>query len=623
MKTSRLIASLALLLACLQPASAQTDLPAGGQLIFQPAADGAHDPPMQLMGSQVQLGQLSTPTLNNGDHADRAAYRVAVRQKADLRWNLQLAGDISAPLREGHVYLLQFAARCLESTTGDGSITVKLERNAPDWRSVLQRAVTFGPEWTRFDLPLHIESKQGFGPGESRLTFQLGETVQTLEIADVRLLDFADRVELNDLPRTRQTYPGMEADADWRDEAARRIDRLRKADLAVTVVDADGRPVPDARVRVQQTRHAFVFGTAMNVRFASSGKPEVPRYLDELTRRFNGVVFENALKWWGPELRDAEHIEQQLAFVESHGMQFRGHTLVWPGSRHLPDYITQQMAHLQQHPDDDEARTQLLRAVDQRIVETTRRFAGRVDDWDVVNEPYTNHDLLDALDPPSTPPGAGVMAHWYELAREHDPAARLFLNDYGILTAGDHWSSHQQHFYDTARQLLDAGAPLDGLGMQGHFGSPLTGPTRVWQILDRFAELGLPIKVTEYDINADDPRLMADYTRDFYTAAFAHPSVEAIYAWGFWSEAHWRPQAAFLDKDFSSRPHDEALRRLLLDQWWTDQTLPTDDAGRAQLRGFRGDYRLTVESPHHPSQTLDITLDQAGTEIRVPLPRQP
>ena len=593
-------------------------LPEGGQVIFRPTPGDAGSPGLELIGAQVQLGRLETAP-GDDELAGQKTYRVTVRDQAQQRWNLQLAGDIDPALTPGHVYLLRFAARCAESTTGDGSATLKIERNGPDWSNVLARAFTFGPQWTPFDLPFQVQPGQGLPAGEAHLTFHLGETVQTIELADVQLIDFADRVALEDLPRTRLTYEGQAPDAPWRAEARDRIDRYRKAELSVAVLDADGRAVPDARVHLQQTRHAFVFGTAMNLAFASSGDPRVPRYLEALTQRFNGVVFENELKWHGPELRNPAAVEMGLSFIEDHDLYFRAHTLVWPGSRHMPDYINARVARLRADPSDDAAKQELNRLVDQRIEQIAGRYAGRVDDWDVVNEPFTNHDLMDVLDPAGTPHGAGVMAHWFELARRSDPQAQLYLNDYGILTAGNLWTPHQQHFYDTARQLLDAGAPLQGLGMQGHFGSPLTSPSRVWEILDRYAELGLPIKVTEYDINSDQPELMADFTRDFYTAAFAHPSVESIFAWGFWSRAHWRPQAAFLNEDFSPRPHDEALRKLLFEEWWTDQTLDTDAAGQAQARVFKGEYRVTATGPDGKEKTVQLRIDDTTGDVKITL----
>ncbi|MEM9914252.1 MAG: endo-1,4-beta-xylanase [Planctomycetota bacterium] len=571
-------------------------------------------------GAQQELGQLEIVE-NTGLEFGRA-YRTRLDRIADARWNVQLAGTINAPIRDGHVYLLSFHARCLRSTTGDGGLHVKLERNGPDWASRISRRVNFGREWTRFDLPFAVGRGEEFAAGESRLTFHLGSDLQTIEVGGIVLRDFADRVPLASLPRTEVTYDGRGADAAWRELADQRINQHRKAQLTIRVTDIHGKPIPNATVRVKQQRHAFVFGTAMNLNFATSDRPEVETYKQKLLERFNAVVFENALKWKGNDpwgLRNPAAVEAGIAFTQEHDLYVRGHTLVWPGTRHMPSHINDLIAQLRSDPEDQEARAQLHQAVEDRITQTSSYLAGRVEEWDVVNEPFTNHALMDVLDPPGTPHGSGVMASWFGLAKSHAPDARLFLNDYGILTAGNRWSPHQQHFFDTAQQLLEAGAPLEGLGMQGHFGATLTSPSRLWAILDRYAQLGLPIKVTEFDVNIDDPQVLADYTRDFTTAVFAHPSVDGLLTWGFWAGAHWKPQAAHLNPDFTSRPHDLVLQDLLFNQWWTEEVVTTDSMGGAQLRAFKGDYEIGVEAPNHMThlaliksfmddQTISVTL---------------
>ena len=59
------------------------------------------------------------------------------------------------------------------------------------------------------------------------------------------------------LPRTRFSYAGRKTGAAWRREALERIGRLAQGDIAITVKDADGRPVEGAEVRIEQRRSAF------------------------------------------------------------------------------------------------------------------------------------------------------------------------------------------------------------------------------------------------------------------------------------------------------------------------------------------------------------------------------
>ena len=97
-------------------------------------------------------------------------------------------------------------------------------------------------------------------------------------------------------------------------------------------------------------------------------------------------------------------------------------------------------------------------------------------------------------------------------------------------------TANQQTYYDTLAYLVDQGAPIDGIGFQGHF-SPdsLTGPEQLWTIFDRFAELGLEMQITEFDLSTSDEELQAMYTRDLMTAVFAQEGFNAFVMWGFWA----------------------------------------------------------------------------------------
>lgn len=600
------------------PAAAEPPgLPAGASVIYAPTPNDA-TVALDISGAQVELGRLDVfePGLPGTSHA----YRFETRQPASARWNLQLKGDLPVTLNPGGVHLLTGYARCVDSTTGDGMLRVKIERNAEPWTDCLARGLTFGPEWTRFDFPFRIGGEQPFPAGQTQLTFHLGEARQTIEIAGVRLYAFADGVSVDDLPRTEMTYPGREPDAAWRAEAQARIERHRKADLRVAVLDANGQPVPNATVRVAQQRHAFPFGSAFNLRHFTSGDPSVARYERAFLDRFNAIVFENELKWYGPGLRNPSAVEAGLALAKANELYTRAHVLVWPGRTRVPAEVRGMIDALRADPADDALRSRLSEAVADRVRSIAGLLAGRFEDWDVVNEPFTNHDLLDVLNPPGTPTGSGVMMDWFHLAHEADPVARLYLNDYGVLTASSLEDRHLRAFYETARRLLEGGAPLHGLGMQGHFGSSLTPPERLWETLDHFARLGLPIKATEFDVNVDDPLVIADYTRDFYTALFAHPAVDGILSWGFWAGAHWRPDAAYLDDGFNPRPSDHALRRLIFEDWWTNASAPTDLAGVATIRGFHGQHQVTVDAAGLGSITRTIDLPAEGASIEIAYP---
>eukprot|EP01036_Dinobryon_divergens_P010195 gene10195-13650_t len=164
--------------------------------------------------------------------------------------------------------------------------------------------------------------------------------------------------------------------------------------------------------------------------------------------------------------------------------------------------------------------------------------------------------------------GPAIQADWFQAARAASPTVPLFLNDYSnhdaSLDAG-----HVAHFETTARYLKDQGAPLGGLGLQAHISANPSPPANVLAVLDRYAALGLPVRITEFDVNTDDEQLQADYTRDFLIALYSHATVVGFQTWGFWENAHWIPKAAMYRADWSEKPNTRAYKSLVLDQWRT------------------------------------------------------
>ena len=228
----------------------------------------------------------------------------------------------------------------------------------------------------------------------------------------------------------------------------------------------------------------------------------------------------------------------------------------------------------------------------------------------MVNEPYLNNDLMHAL-------GDDAMTSWFNLARQADPAARLYLNETNVPDSPprDH---RYNALYDQARALKQAGAPIGGIGMQAHFNDGLTPPADLLSIYDRFATLGLPIRITELDLNLADEQLQADYFRDFLTASFSHPEVNGIVLWGFWEGQHWRPDAALFRKDWTIKPNGQVWKDLVLGKWWTHAQGTSAADGTYSNPGFVGDYEVTVRADSH-SRTTRISLPHAGCTADVQL----
>ncbi len=248
------------------------------------------------------------------------------------------------------------------------------------------------------------------------------------------------------------------------------------------------------------------------------------------------------------------------------------------------------------------------------IHEETRAARGLLDEWDVLNEPYSNHDLMDAF-------GREIMSSWFKTAHAELPGVGLFFNDFSNHDATTD-AAHVAHFEATTRFLLDHGAPVTGLGLQAHFDGRPNAPENILATLDRYqAEFHLPVRMTEFDVWTFDEELQADFVRDFLILSFSHPSVVGVQLWGFWQGAHWRPPAALFRTDWSEKPGAKVYRELVLRQWRTNLSGTTGVNGLYAGRGFHGDYVVTVEAGgRRADKSFTLAPGKEATELNVTLP---
>ena len=530
--------------------------------------------------------------------------RVDVRRGARAVWDAQLRAKCHASVAKGDVLALSYRLRAVRTDSEIAEVTflnaVQLDRSP--WTKVFEEKPVFPiPDGWTLHQSVHV-SPQSFKAGEYVFNLQFGGLdPQCFEIADLAFVNHGPAADPAALPRSpRRRYTGHEPDAPWRAEALARIERIRKADFDIAVVDADGRPVPDAEVRVEMTRHAFGWGSAVYGWTWAKDSADARRYRDEFLRHFNLLVPENGLKWpsW-EQPKTRENTLRMIAWARGHGCEVRGHTLVWPGFRRNPDGL----ARLKGDPDG------LRAAIREHIADIAGSTRGNIRAWDVVNEPTTNFEFMQLL-------GEDAPAEWFRLAHEADPGARLFLNENQVL-AGTKLQS-LEYWLD---RIVEHGGPLGGIGIQGHLGYGTAAPERMLEIFTRLhAKYGVPISITELDVNVRDEADQADYLRDVLIAAFSHPAVDSVTFWGFWDGRHWLDNSPLFRKDWSAKPGLAVYRRLVLGDWWTRETMRTGADGHARLRGYQGEYALSVLGPDGASTTGTASLPASGASMVLRLP---
>jgi len=384
-------------------------------------------------------------------------------------------------------------------------------------------------------------------------------------------------------------HSGRTADAQqWLVDANQRIEQHRKADLSVKVVDSLGQSVPGAEVRLEMTRHAFGFGTAVPAaRINGTGSNDV-MFRQKLLENFNQVVFENDMKWppwigqWGSGF-NWNSTQNALNWLDANGLPTRGHYLswatwsgddAWGSSQNVNTLPARLLAH---------------------ITDKATLVGNRVFEWDVINHPvgWLNDNYENRISA-----GLAFYADIIDHARSVAPAGMpMWINEDDIIAGGARAAEYERMI----DYLVDNGSAPDGIGFQGHFVEEwgrIRTPQQVYAQIDRFAQFGLRLRTTEFDIDvgsgAFNEARQAELMHDYMVTMFSHPDMEAITMWGFWQGSHWRPNAALYRNDWSEKPALTAYRDLVFDQWWTDETGESNAAGEFDLRGFMGDYRLTV-----------------------------
>jgi uncharacterized protein (TIGR03437 family) len=467
------------------------------------------------------------------------------------------------------------------SSDGKGLTTFVLERNDSPYTKSVTFTTAAGVDWKRIEMPFRIA--EGYAANAYNFSFWVTFANQEIEIGGLTVQNYGPNVPFSELNLASWPYEGHDASAPWRAAAAQRIERYHKGDIVIVVKDESGNPVPAATVHLKMKNHAFGFGTAVAGDVIQRTDADGQNYRAALKRLFNKVVTENALKWpffeagWGKQQADF-----MLPWFAANGFQMvRGHNVIWPGLSNLPQDV---QSMLKSNPVDKET---LRKRIDDHIATMLAYTKDKVTEWDVLNEPVTNTDIQAAL-------GNAEMAVWFQKAKEADPSIKLYVNDYNIVEAGGYDLQHINAFYTLLQQMLANGAPIDGIGLQSHFDTNLTPPDRVYELLDKWASFGKDLQVTEFDVSPGDEQVQADYTRDYLTICFSHPAVRGFLIWGFWEGAHWRPQAAMIRKDWTTKPNYDVWNDLIYKQWWTDIQGQTGPDGVFRARGFLGGYDVDV-----------------------------
>ena len=214
--------------------------------------------------------------------------------------------------------------------------------------------------------------------------------------------------------------------------------------------------------------------------------------------QFSVLTPENEMKWQVVEPQQGTFnwtgADNLVKFAETHDERVRGHTLVWHNQ--LPGWLTQGVAN------GTISDSQLRDLLHRHITTEVRRYRGRIWQWDVVNEMFTdsNPSQINPNDFWISHLGPGIIADAFRWAKAADGSALLCYNDYNI--AGEDGSNAKfEAAFTMVQNLLAQDVPIDCVGDQGHLDLQFGfNPDRMTQDLQQFASLGVKVAITEADV---------------------------------------------------------------------------------------------------------------------------
>jgi endo-1,4-beta-xylanase len=208
-------------------------------------------------------------------------------------------------------------------------------------------------------------------------------------------------------------------------------------------------------------------------------------------REFNTISPENVLKWVivhpQPDRYDFAPADKYVAFGERNGMFIIGHTLVWHSQ--VPRWVFQDAA------GQPVGRDTLLARMRDHIMTVVGRYKGRIKGWDVVNEAL-NEDGTLRDSPWRRIIGDDYLVKAFQYAREADPAAELYYNDYSLENP-----AKRDGAVRLIRMLQDAGVKVAAIGTQEHNKMDWPSAADVDAMIRAFAATGVKVNVTELDVD--------------------------------------------------------------------------------------------------------------------------
>jgi len=243
--------------------------------------------------------------------------------------------------------------------------------------------------------------------------------------------------------------------------------------------------------------------------------------------QFSMITPENSMKpsfiHPQPDIYIFEEADSLVGIALDNKMVVHGHTLIYDKS--TPDWMKKN------------AKEQRQKIMISHIKNVVGHFKGKITEWDVVNEPFSEKNDLYQNG------GTGLESNlWFEemgeeyidiafkTAHEADPSAKLYLNDFGSERNGQHWDA----LLSLVKRLIQRGVPIDGVGFEAHIygDGDYINPDQLKKHMEILDKLGLLTRISEIDVTGDSPKEQINQYVTALDVCLRAPNCTSYTTWG-------------------------------------------------------------------------------------------
>ncbi len=375
------------------------------------------------------------------------------------------------------------------------------------------------------------------------------------------------------------------------------IERYRKGDAVLEIVDAHGVPVCGAKVKIEQKTHEFLFGCnafvlgqldtqELNRKYEAAflklfNSATVPFYWGDLEPEQGKPRFEEGSSriWRRPPP------DRLVKWCKANGIMPKGHALMYAKNMFMPKWL------------DNKDPKALQKFGRKHMAEIAERYGSQIPIWDAVNEEMSRR---------ASPEQWCAVPDNYQ-AWCFKEAGRVIPKDVKLLVNEGTVQTHRDTaVYETmVKDLLDQGVRVEGIGIQFHthrgamFNDKSYKPNHLLSVYERLGRLGLPLYITEITVPAtgkNGAAVQNAITANLYRLWFGTPSMAGVTWWNLGDGMAFRKEnerlGGLTDKDLNPKPAYNSLDRLINHEWKTRLKTKSDDQGKVRFRGRVSDPLL-------------------------------